>query len=441
MQQAFLKYLIEKCRGLPGNKYLLAVSGGVDSVVMTHLFQRANIDFGLAHCNFQLRGHESDGDERFVEELASYAGKPVYIKRFETRFYSLDQGISIQMAARDLRYAWFEELAKKEGYDHIAVAHNRNDVVETALLNLSRGCGIRGLSGINPCCGKIVRPLLFASRNEIMQFADENNLQWREDSSNAEIKYHRNKIRHAIIPAFESINPAFMQNAVDTIRRLEHTEKLLDFILNLVKQEVFTELPDRWLIDIEKLKQYPSVEILLFELLRGFGVNQLNVITILDSFSSIPGKQFHTHTHCITRDRSQLIITKNDELPETEAIIGPETHSIDFPVHLTFSLTPNSSGFRIPVERRYAVLDADKISYPLILRNWKAGDKFHPLGSKGSKKISDFLINNKIALPDKKHILVLETAGKIVWVVNHRIDNSFRITTDTRKILLVEYKE
>lgn len=441
MQQAFLKYLIEKCHGLPGKRYLLAVSGGVDSVVMTSLFQRAEIDFGLAHCNFQLRGHESEGDQRFVEELASEAGKPVYIKKFDTQFYALDHGISIQMAARDLRYAWFEELARNEGYDFIAVAHNRNDVVETALLNLSRGCGIRGLSGISPCSGKIIRPLLFASRNEILHFAGENDLQWREDSSNAEIKYHRNKIRHTIIPAFESINPAFMQNAIDTIKRLEHTEKLLDYTLDLVKQEVYTTLPDRWLIDIEKLKQYPSVEILLFELLRDFGVNQSNVLTILDSFESIPGKQFHTRTHCITRDRSQLIITEEGERPQSVAIIGPETRSLDFPVQLTFSLIPNSSDFRIPAERRYAVLDADKISYPLILRNWRVGDKFHPLGLKGSKKVSDFLINNKIALPDKKKIKVLETAGKIVWVVNHRIDNSFRITRETRKILLVEYKE
>ncbi len=441
MQKEFLKYLTETCHGLRDKKYLLAVSGGVDSVVMTGLFHQSGIDFAIAHGNFRLRGDESDGDQRFVEELAAGLMKPIFTKNFDTLSYSGDHGISIQMAARDLRYAWFEELAENEGFDYIAIGHNRNDVVETALLNLSRGCGIRGLSGISPRFGKIIRPLLFASRSEILQFADEHNLPWREDSSNAETKYHRNKIRHAIIPAFETINPAFMQNSLDTIRRLEQTEKLLDYTLNLVRQDVWTVLPDRCLIDIEKLKQYPSVEILLFELLRDFGVNQLSVVTILDSFASIPGKQFHTRTHCITRDRSHLIITKKDKSPEAEVTIGPEILILEYPVRLTFSLIPDSSGFRIPTDRQYAVLDADKITYPLKLRNWKAGDKFRPLGLTGTKKISDFLINNKIALPDKKHIMILEAAGKIIWVVNYRIDDSFRVTADTRKILLVEYKE
>jgi tRNA(Ile)-lysidine synthase len=441
MLKVFLKYLTDTCQCLPDKKYLLAVSGGVDSVVMANLFQLSGIDFAIAHCNFRLRGDESDGDQQYVEELAAGFKKPCYIKDFDTISYSRDHGISIQMAARDLRYAWFETLAEKEAFDYIAVGHNQNDAVETVLLNFSRGCGIRGFAGINPHAGKVVRPLLFASREEILQFALDNNLPWHEDSSNAETKYHRNKIRHTIIPAFESINPAFRQNALETIRRMEQTGKLLDHTLDLVKSEVWTVLSDRFLIDIEKLKEYPSIEIILYELLRDFGINQISIKTLLDSFGSIPGKQFHTRTHCITRDRSHLIITQRIKSIDTEVIIDPETILIDYPVHLTFNLIPDKSDFIIPAGRNFAALDAERISFPLKLRNWKEGDRFRPLGLSGSKKISDFLINNKIALPDKKYIWILETAGKIAWVVNHRIDDRFKITAGTRKILVVEYKE
>jgi|WetSurSiteA1Bulk_404760.scaffolds.fasta_scaffold00381_2 tRNA(Ile)-lysidine synthase len=441
MQQEFLKYLNETCHCRPDRKYLLAVSGGVDSVVMTFLYHLSGIEFSIAHCNFHLRGEESEEDRNFVEQLARSYHRPFYLNDFDTKTYAEEQGVSIQMAARHLRYTWFNELAGKLACDYIATGHNRNDIVETVLLNLARGTGIRGLSGISPVHGKIIRPLLFASRESIAQFARENNLQWREDSSNAETKYHRNYIRHTIIPAFQKINPAFLKNAIETSGRLEHTERLLDWMVDLVKKEVWTELPDRCLIHIEKLKEYPSNDILLFELLREFGVSQLSIESILTAFGSNPGKQFLTRTHCITRDRSTLIITRRALREEAEVLIDQETVQINYPLHLTFTLSGITPDFTIPTERHFAALDADTISFPLLLRCWKEGDKFHPLGMEGSKKISDFLINNKIARPDKNRIWVLETGGRIAWVVNYRIDDRFRIKSETRKILLIAFKE
>ena len=441
MQKEFIKYLQDTCGASEKNRFLLAVSGGIDSVAMLKLFQLSGLDFAIAHCNFHLRGAESDDDRQFVQTISAEIGKTCYVKDFDIAAYVSEKGGSVQMAARNLRYAWFEELSEKQGFDHIVTGHNQNDVVETVLLNFSRGTGIRGLTGINPRHGKVIRPLLFASRNAIMQFARDNDLTWREDSSNAEQKYSRNKIRHTIIPAFESINPTFMSNALETVVRLDQAEKLLDVIIKQVKQAIWTDLPDRQVLDFNKLMTYPAVELLLFELLRDYSINPLTVKSILDSFRSIPGKQFHTRTHCITRDRSGLIISRKSTPPEAEVLVEPEIASIDYPVHLEFTVFEIGSDYNIPHERYTAALDADKISFPLKIRHWKTGDRFHPLGMRGSKKISDFLINNKIPLPDKSKIWILETAGNIAWIVNFRIDDRFRITAKTRKILLVTYFE
>ena len=441
MLEEFKKYLVSACVSSMDQHFLLAVSGGVDSVVMTHLFYASGLKFSLAHCNFQLRGEASTGDQQFVETLAEKMQVPCHVSGFETAVYASQHGISIQMAARDLRYAWFEELTVKHNYQHIAVGHNKNDIIETALLNLARGTGIRGLMGIRPRHEKVIRPLLFASRPEILQYASDNGLQWREDTSNADTKYHRNKIRHTIIPAFETINPAFVQNGIDTIMLLEHTGQLLDYTLALIKKEVWQELPDRILIDIEKLAEYPANDILLFELLREFGIGQLNIESILGAFGSISGKQFSTRTHCITRDRSHLIITKTGAPVESETSIEANTERLDYPIRLTLKTIDRTAGFKIPNERSVAAIDAAKVTYPMTLRVWKDGDRFNPLGLPGSKKISDFLINSKIPRPDKQHIWIIESDGKIAWIVNHRIDDRFKITDSTCKILLIEYKE
>jgi tRNA(Ile)-lysidine synthase len=441
MKEDFNQYLYSICPCSAKKRFLLAVSGGIDSVVMARLFYISRFKFAIVHCNFQLRGAESDSDQLFVEKLAEEYGVCCYTIRFDTALYAEKQGISIQMAARDLRYNWFREVLLSEGYDYVAVAHNKNDVVETMLLNLIRGTGIRGLMGIRAINNQVIRPMLFATRQQIAGFAKHEDISWREDSSNAETKYHRNKIRHTIIPAMENINPAFIENALDTIRRMEQTGVLLDYGLDKIKTEVWTELSDRILLNIEKLKVYPAVDIILFELLRNYGIAQLDVDKILNTFNSDPGKQFRSHTHTFTRDRIYLMITKNEESPDCEIQVKEDTLFIEQPILLKFSSMEAGNNFEIPRQAHIAVLDADKVNYPLTLRKWKNGDRFHPLGLNGSKKISDFLIDIKTPLPDKKHIWVLESAGQIMWIVNHRIDDRFSVTDETRKILLIEYRK
>lgn len=440
MQKEFETYLYQICQCSPEKTFLLAVSGGIDSVVMAHLFQHAGLDFAFAHCNFQLRGTESDGDQAFVKSLAFRLKVPCYVSHFNTQAHADSQGISIQMAARELRYNWFNTLKEENGYDFIAVGHNSNDAVETVLLNLIRGSGIRGLCGIKPRQGAIVRPLLFASRSEIQNYADNHHIDWREDSSNAEVKYVRNRIRHVVIPELEAINQAFLPNALDTIARLSQTEQLLNLTVSNVKKSVWSEKQDKYLIEMDKLRTYPAVETLLYELLRDFGFTQPGIRAILASFDSTPGKRFYSQSHCVTRDRRHLIITRNTIPADDEILIDRETALITHPIHLSLHAFVMDPGYVIPTGSNWAALDADQLVFPLKLRRWKAGDSFRPFGMTGSKKISDYLINNKVPLPDKQHIRVIESGSNIVWLVNHRIDDRFRVTEKTRLIMQIEYK-
>lgn len=438
MVEAFKKYLDSACNCSLNSKFLLTVSGGIDSVAMAHLFHSAGLNFGIAHCNFQLRGHESDSDEKFVEALAVEMNVPCYVKRFNTKDKARELGISIQMAARDLRYAWFEECAIINGCDYIAVAHNRNDVVETVLLNLARGTGLRGMMGIKAVNKRVVRPLLFASRQMITDYARECNLKWREDSSNTETKYHRNKIRHSIIPSFESINPAFMQNAINAFKRIEQAGSLVDKVLREVKENVWTEKDGAIFISISRLKQYPESGFILYELLRDYGISQLSDEMLMNTFVSSTGKQFHTQTHTITHDRDALMITERFPAATDDIVILPETTVITRPIHLKLSWHHHEPEFSIPSAKNIAVIDAGKLHFPLILRGWQEGDKFRPLGLNGSKKVSDFLINIKLPLPEKKKLKILESNGSIVWLVNHRLDDRFKVTAKTKRILLIE---
>jgi tRNA(Ile)-lysidine synthase len=441
MQEEFRAFLLSLCQDSPDPHFLVAVSGGIDSVVMTHLFHSMNLKFSILHCNFHLRGKESDADQTFVESMAARLNVECYVAHFDTNAFAQEHGISIQMAARDLRYNWFERAALQYNGDYIATGHNENDIIETVLLNFSRGTGIRGLMGIRPINGKLIRPLLFASRERITAYASIHNLRWREDSSNKETKYHRNKIRHTIIPAFESINPAFIQNARSTINRLEQAGKLFDLLLQQIKDNVWIEKADRILIDIRELRKYPSHDLIMFELMRDYGVSHLDGDSFKNLINAESGKQLHTPTHLITKDRDCLIITRRDFHEQEEVILEKETVSIDYPIYLTITIIEDKETFIIPKLKNMASLDADTISFPLKLRTWRSGDRFYPFGLKGSKKISDYLINNKVPLPDKQQIWVLESDGKIIWVVNHRIDDRFKVTEQTSKILLLKYGE
>jgi tRNA(Ile)-lysidine synthase len=439
MLERFTRQLNQLCKETPARKYLLTVSGGIDSCVLTHLFHHAGFGFSIAHCNFQLRGAESEADQTFAESLAWKYHVDFHTVRFDTLQYSKEKGVSIQMAARELRYAWFYELCTQKGYDFIVTGHNANDSVETLLLNLSRGTGIRGLMGIKAISNNIIRPLLFATRREIEAYAARHELIWREDASNISTKYHRNKIRHTIIPAFESINPAFLENATETIYKLDQTGKILDFALATIKKEIWSELPDRILIHIHKIKNFPAPDVILFELLRDYGITHLDILEVVHLLDSDSGKQLHTPSHTITHDRSTLIITPIQKTNNETVVITESTHSITHPIHLTFSMSEKSADISFQKSHNTASLDADTIKFPLILRKWQAGDRFHPLGLKGSKKVSDFLTDQKVPLPDKDHIRVIESLGNIVWIVNYRIDDRFRITDQTSKIMTIHF--
>lgn len=437
MLERFTRQLNKLCKEAPSRKYLLTVSGGIDSCVLAHLFNQAGFGFSIAHCNFQLRGAESEADLTFVEALARKYDAEFHAIRFDTLPYSKEKGVSVQMAARELRYAWFNEICIQKGYDFIVTGHNANDGVETMLLNLSRGTGIRGLMGIKVISNNIVRPLLFATRGEINAYATRHKLEWREDASNASTKYHRNKIRHTIIPAFESINPAFLENTTETIYKLEQTGKIFDFALATIKKEIWSELPDRIVIQIHKIKSFPAPDVILFELLRDYGMNHLDIREVVQLLDSDSGKQLHTPSHTITRDRSTLIITPQLEINNETVEITESTQSITYPIHLTFSISEKPADISFQKSHDTASLDAHKLKFPLLLRRWKAGDRFHPLGLKGSKKVSDFLTDQKVPLPDKDHIWVIESMGEIVWIVNYRIDDRFRITDQTSKIITI----
>ena len=339
MREDFQYYLHHICGCTQKQKYLLAVSGGIDSVVMAWLFKYSELQFSIAHCNFHLRNEESDGDQIFVEDLAQKLKVRCYITHFETLDFARSKGYSIQMAARELRYKWFEELRSSLGMDFIATAHNQDDMVETLLINLTRGTGIRGLTGIKPRYGKIIRPLLFAERDSIMAFAKEMGIRWRTDSSNLNNKYQRNVIRNSIIPEFIQRFPAFRHNVLNTIQNLEQTNELMNWTMDKIKNEIKIEDNTRSLIDIQKLKQLPAVETVLFELLREYGINASMAHSLNEMISGRPGKRIYTHTHTITRDRQYLIINKykKNTTEVNEMLITSEMTEIMHPIKLHFS--------------------------------------------------------------------------------------------------------
>ncbi len=418
---------------------LIAVSGGIDSVALLNLFEEAGYNIAVAHCNFQLRGEESDADAAFVASLANEKSIKFYRKNFNTEEVARERGNSIQMAARDLRYAWFEEVRNKEKYDLIACAHNLDDVLETFFINLSRGTGIRGLSGIPSKAGKIVRPLLFASREEIIDYAEKKGIIYREDSSNASEKYLRNKIRHKLLPLFEDQNPSFRKSLMETITKLSETEKIFSEQMDKLKNELMVLKNDQVLIPIEKLEKLRPQKTVLYEILAQYNFGSSTLEDIINSLDAPPGKQFFSHSHRLVKDRKELIITPLKEKENRKYYIELEQGQIYDPMDLEWVIIEHSEKFDIPKDPNIACLDLNLLNFPLILRHWQEGDYFQPLGMQGMKKMSDFLIDEKVSIPDKENIWLLAMGQKIVWILGYRIDNKFRITDKTRQILMFKY--
>ena len=420
-----------------GDITLLAVSGGVDSVVMADLFSKAGYKFAIAHCNFRLRGAESEGDEEFTKQLADRLRVPFCSKSFDTLEYSKRQGISIQMAARDLRYLWFDELMDRHGFDSVAAAHHLDDEAESFLINLFRGTGIAGLHGIMVKRGRIIRPMMFATRSDIEKYASDNNLDFRKDSSNSEDDYLRNRIRHFVIPEFEKADPDFRAGIRDTIMRIRDAEIIYRQAIEDHRASLFRIEDDRVRISIEELRRLQPLQSWIFELFRDYGCNEAAAKDIADSLDSIPGKVFHFKEYKLLKDRDDLILTYCSDDTGEEVQIDSDLISTDSPVKLVFKRM-DAAGYDIRKEASVAALDEDKLRFPLILRRWKPGDFFHPLGMQEKKKLSDFFTDMKINLFDKQKIWLLCSGDDIVWIVGHRIDNRYKVTPATKRVLEIE---
>jgi len=458
MLQCFKEHL-DRTRLLSGDKKLiLALSGGVDSMVLADLLMKCDVGFVVAHCNFHLRGTESDGDERFVRDFAAAHGLTLYVKEFDTEAYAKTQGVSIEMAARDLRYAWFEELRRQLGFDFVAVAHHSDDQLETFFINLLRGAGIRGLKGMQAVNGSIIRPMLEFSREEIRQYAIDNHLSWREDHTNAETLYLRNKIRHELLPVIDSISK---EGRGAILKSIQHLSSENELYRDLVREKLSQQVVEQDDSTLRLPRQVATQEQLLFEWLRDYGFNTDQVHFIHDALDGQPGKCFFSPTHRLVIERGSIELSPiglssesaqrhiQDHSPDLESNHSPDfvpshssvsllTLSPGVSLKLSFQLVTRDGSFVIAPSPEVAQVDYDKLAFPLKLRKWQAGDRFHPLGMKGSKLLSDFFVDQKMSTRQKEQCHVLTTAdNQIVWVVGRRIDDRFKVTETTKSILKV----
>lgn len=425
----------------PNERIIVGVSGGIDSVVLLNVLSKLGYDCVVAHCNFHLRGEESNRDEKFVEDLSkSYE---VVFKKidFDTVTYAKAEKISIEMAARELRYSWFEKLAQEINVHSIAVAHHSDDSIETVMLNIVRGTGIKGLIGILPRNGKIVRPLLCCSRFEIEEYARLNDIAFVNDSTNEVNDFNRNKIRNQVLPILAEINPSVKQTLFENIIRIKGAWKIYEQKIKEIKDEITFYQDERFYIDIEKLKKQPDVKTVLFEILDDFNFNNEVLDDILKSLDGESGKKFSSSTHRLIKDRNFLIIDENEPDPSIEWTIEEGTNIIENPIHLEFNLIEKNENFIVSKSSEKVNVDADKISFPLILRKWHYGDTFQPFGMNQEKKVSDFFVDEKLNLFQKEDAWLLTSNGEIVWIVGIRLDNRFRITENTQKILEITWKK
>jgi len=427
---------IKKHELLVHNKpIIVAVSGGADSVALWHILRTLKYDCVIAHCNFHLRGEESDKDEEFVSRLAEKHTTPIFKISFDTVKYAAENSISIEMAARNLRYEWFHKMLEKLQAQAIAVAHHADDNIETMLMNLIRGTGLRGLTGIPIRNKKVVRPLLDCSRKEIEQYLSHNQLDCVEDSTNKLLDYQRNKVRNAIIPLLEEINPSVRQTLYDSSERFKETYNIYSESIKSISEEIVSSNSENVKIDIEKLKTQVSCKSILFEILHPFGFNSAIIQQIFETLDKTSGKQFFSETHCLLKDRNSLIIHKNKKNEHKTYLISENATEIGEPFEIRLKRMNKTNDFQVSKDNNKIHIDSTKLHFPLKLRKWQKGDVFYPFGSKGKKKISDFFIDKKLSLLEKESCWLLLSENEIVWIVGYRTDDRFCITDSTTKVL------
>lgn len=436
----FKKYVDCKELCSTDDKILLAVSGGVDSMAMLDLFSHLDFKIGVAHCNFQLRGPEAYEDEVFVEEAARRFGIPHYNIRFDTKAEMEITGESVQLAARRLRYQWFDRLCREHGYTKIAIAHHADDSVETFFINMLRGTGLRGLTGINIVNGKLIRPMLFATRKDILEYAKVNGLKYREDSSNSSTKYLRNKIRLGIIPKFKDISPHFTETMTENVERLTDALLFMDRTIEHIRGQVETIEGDRITIDLTGIDPGLPQSLIVFELLRKYGFTGNVTENVCRSIGNccVGGKRYYSRDKVAYLYPGKIIVTPIPGDDTCETLITEDSRLVDnmgstlVVQHLDID---DLESLKTP--ENIALLDMDKLKFPLKVRRWQSGDSFVPFGMDGSKKISDFLIDSKVALPDKCGQSVVLSGDDIVWVVGRRVDDRYRVTSSTENVLRI----
>ncbi|SDD64427.1 tRNA lysidine(34) synthetase TilS [Niabella drilacis] len=433
----FLKYIYQGHLFTAKDRLLLAVSGGVDSVVLGQLCKEASFDFGVAHCNFQLRGAASDRDEEFVKALAENWAVPFYSIRFNTSEFATVNRLSIQEAARELRYQWFEEIRKKEGFDYILTAHHANDNIETLLMNFFRGTGINGLTGIKEKNGALVRPLLFAKRTALEQFLQDQSLSFVQDASNLKDDYTRNFIRNRLLPEIASVYPEAEQNLVHNVQRFREINALYQQSVMQYRKKLVTQKGNELFIPVLLLLKTVAPLTVLFEIIKDYGFSAGQLPEVFALTGSDSGRFTASATHRVIRDRKHLIIAPLAPSERSRILIEqPGTYFFDEGT-LHFRLKENTGS--IPATAATVWLDARQVQFPIQLRPWRTGDYFYPLGMVKKKKVARFLIDQKLTATGKEKVWVLEMQQKILWVIGHRIDHRFRVTDTTREVVEISY--